>query len=114
MRRYSLKKDIDSLKLELARIHQLRNTLKTEGWTEVLKVFHQMITKYHDDIMGMCDNPSRNEMEIRCKKMLVDALGAILLTLDSRISSEEFVRKNLLERAEHIDVQKDIAKYQTL
>jgi hypothetical protein len=93
-------KEIAHLKLELAAIAELKATIETKGWRQVVAVFQKYASQFAQDVYNKCDKPEENAIEIRCKKWLVDTLGAILVTLDARVSDEDYVRKQLVEKME--------------
>lgn len=98
MRRYNLGKEINQINIELAAIYALQETIKTRGWKEVVRVFNAVISKFMQDIYDKCDNPGKHQIEIKCKRMTADALGAILSTLDARVKREDFLKTQLEEK----------------
>lgn len=107
MRKYNPQRDIDAINLELARIASLKETARTRGWSQVVIIFNRVIGKFMQDVYDKCDKPKKNEIEIKCKKMVADALGSILATLDERVGVEGFLRRQLDEKAaKHADAIK--------
>ena len=94
-KQYDINYDIALLVRRLADTAELRKTLKTEGWHLVVEAFHEVIQRFLQEVYDKCDNPKRNEIEIRCKKMVADSLGGILSALDKRVQSEGFLKEQL-------------------
>jgi hypothetical protein len=110
MRRYSLRGEIDAIKLEMGRVAELSKFVESRGWKQVATIFSGRINKFWNDIYELCNKPGKNEMEIRCKKMVADALGEILAEITGRVSKEEFLKEQLDQKsalmAEQMDRQK--------
>lgn len=101
---------IDDLAVELIQIAKLRKTVETDGWVEVLAVFQHVIGEHHQYIF---DNSGKvtKFFQVVYHKMLVESLGKILSSLDSRVKSEEFIKQKLIERgrvAQQIKAKKEL------
>ena len=107
-------KEIAHLKLELAAIAELKEVIRTRGWRQIVTIIQKFASKLAQDAYDKCENPEKNAMEIRCKKMVADTLGAILLTIDSRVNDEDYIGKQLVEKVEEYNHLQDLQKLETL
>jgi len=105
--RYNLVKDLESMNRELSAIVSLRETIRTKGWGEVVDIFHRVIARYTQDVLDKCEKPEKHAIEIRCKKMVADSLGAILASLDSRVSSEDYWKQRMADTADRLEAMQN-------
>jgi len=98
LRNYNLGKEIKQINIELASIYALRETIETRGWKEIVRTFNTVINRFMQDIYNKCDDPGKHQIEIKCKRMTADALGAILSTIDARVKREDFLQTQLQEK----------------
>lgn len=50
------------------------------------------------DVLDKCGDPKKHELEIKCKKMVADALADILFELDKRVADEAYLTQQLNEK----------------
>lgn len=102
-RKYDINKDIQRLSDEIAQVVGLRELTERHAWKEIVGIFNGVIGRFFQEVYDKCENPGKYEIEIRSKKMVADALGEILATIDKRVSSESFLRGQLGEKEAHRD-----------
>ena len=103
-RKYDLASELREIKLELARIAELRTTISTPGWKHVVETFHELIGRLLQDCLDRCVDPEKHKLELMAKKMTADTLGGILAAIDSRVASEEYLVGTLNAKAsQHTD-----------
>lgn len=99
MRKYDLTGEINAIKLELGKIVELRKFVELRGWKQVEAIFNHKIGQFLNDIFNKCVDPVKNDVEIRCKKMVAAALGDILAEINGRVSKEEFLEQQLKDKS---------------
>lgn len=109
--KYKIHRDIEQIRLELSRIGSLKQTVDTVGWKYIVETFHHNINRLMQDVFDKCGDPKKHELEIKCKKMLADALGDILYQIDTRIKSEWHLNQQLNDKSAKLA---DIADRQRL
>lgn len=97
--KYKIQKDIDQIRLELARVASIREMTQAPGWKHVGEIFQRHIGRFVQDVLDLCKDPKKNELEIRCKKMLADSLADILYQVDTRVKSEPFLYQQLNDKS---------------
>lgn len=100
--KYKIYRDIDEIRLELSRIAALRELIKLPAWKHIAEIFHRHITRLTQDVLDKCSDPKKNELEIKCKKMLADGFADILYQIDQRVANEEYLIKQLNEKTARI------------
>jgi len=94
-KRYNLEDDIAQTREQLKRIEMLGDMTKHPAWKDVDALFRKIIGTYADQMLALCDDPQKNSFEIRCKHMVVQALTALLATIDGKVKSGEQLRHSL-------------------
>ena len=96
--KYDLKFEINRINSELAMISALKDTINTRGWIEIANIFAGVIGRFTQEILDKCDDPRKNEIEIKSKKMVAEALGSILANIDSRVRTESYLRQQAVDK----------------
>lgn len=97
-RDYDLEKDIHGLRKKIETIEGLEAVVNSPPWKDVRLLFEETIASFTQDTFDLCDNPRSNEIEIKCKKMLAEALGRILGILDAKVRADGLARSQLKDR----------------
>lgn len=106
--KYDLSQDIQALRERIHEVSQLRGTVSTPGWEQVRDEFKKEITVLVQSYMSLCDNPKKNEIEIRCKKMVSSSLGRILASIESHLSSAKRLDQELNQRLNDVPKKQDL------
>lgn len=97
-RKYDVKKDLEVLRRKLEEIRGLREYIMDPRWRIVRNAFNEVISTLTQDVLDKCDNPRRYEIEIRCKKLVADGFGALLVFLENEIGNIESLRQEIMQK----------------
>lgn len=95
----SLRREMEDLQDRISEIQELRTTVKTQGWRQLVRLFQAEIDGYAQSIIDLCDNPKKNDFEIRVKKFMAGTFRKILISVDGRLANENFLKDQLDDRA---------------
>ena len=101
-RKFDLSRDLDGLQKRISQVAQLRELTNVTAWKFIRLQFEQEIAALVQSYIDLCDNPSKNEIEIRCKKMVSESLGRILSTIESTANSGDRLSAELKQRTEAV------------
>ena len=96
--KYRLDKEIQQLQLELAALSELRGTIQTKGWKYIVEIFQAELSRLVQTIYDLAKEPEKHAMELRCRHMVVEALGGILSSIDNRVAKEDYLKKQFEEK----------------
>ena len=106
--RDGFKIEIVRLKHQLFEIKELKRTLETPGWINVLQVFQDKIGQFIQYAYDNCDKDrytifgfrnKNHDIEIKARKLVAEALSDIMKELDARVVNEKFVAQQLYEKS---------------
>ena len=108
--KYDLDKEVRKLRRQIHEIEELKDTVNSPGWKQVVDVFAYWIEKLTSDWMELCDNPKGNHVEIKTKKMVSEAIANILSALDVRTTESDAINMEI----KRIDKELKKGKYNAI
>lgn len=97
-RKYNLAEDIRATQDRLKAIDARKELLSFPAWGEIENEFNGIIGRFTQEVFDLCKDPKKNHDEIRCKKMVANALGCIMTTIKNGVEQEDEIRKDLKDK----------------
>jgi len=97
-RKYNLAEDIQAIQARIRLIESRKDFLGLEAWKSIEVEFTNTISLFTQEVFDLCKDPKKNHDEIRCKKMVANALGCILTTIKGDMGQEGELRKDLKDK----------------
>lgn len=94
-RRYEPKKEIARLTVEIGKLQGLSNLVNDGAWPQIRSKFQKLMQTFTQDILDLCSNPKKNDVEIRVKKLVVASLSNILISIEGDLSGKESLEAQL-------------------
>jgi len=97
-RKYNLAEDIQATQARIRLIESRKDFLRLEAWKSIETEFTNTISLFTQEVFDLCKDPKKNHDEIRCKKMVANALGCILTSIRGEVKQEDELRKDLKDK----------------
>lgn len=97
-RKYDVEKDLKVLREKLEKMRSLREYIRDPRWRIVHDAFNEVISTLTQSILDKCDDPRKNEIEIKCRKLVADGFGALLVFIESEIGDIESLRQEIMQK----------------
>ncbi len=107
-RRIDPLREIEALEKRLQAVHNLKGTVDTPGWGQIVKIFKEEIATFTQMIFDMAGEPTKNAEKIKIAHQMARSLSGIIGTIDGRVRSGAQIEHQITELAESARTTEDV------
>lgn len=104
-KQFDLEAELETIRLEVARIETIKELSESRGWIELKRLILDRVAKNDRIIISLAANPIKNENELRSREALRKSILGLIGCVDVLLGAEQDIQKRfktLLRTAQEI------------